>query len=68
MKSNEVFDGEGLYYKNKGAVMNIPTYEDWVGSLSKKELEKAYMLGGSKDDIGLMRAYHQIFSKDNKES
>ena len=34
------------------------TFEDWVDSLDKEELEEAYQLGGSKDDIGLMRAYH----------
>lgn len=36
----------------------IPTFEDWLESLSEQELQEAYMLGGSDDDNGLIMAYH----------
>lgn len=38
--------------------MSMPTYESWIDSLSEEELEYCYKLGGSKDAIGLMRAYY----------
>jgi hypothetical protein len=33
-------------------------YETWLDSLTDEDLEEAYMIGGGKDDISLMRAYH----------
>ena len=47
--------------------MTIPDYETWADSLGGQELQEAYMLGGSDDEVGLMRAYHIIMSEVAEE-
>jgi len=43
------------------------SYEEWLESLNKEQLEEAKMLGGGDNDIALMRAYYQTYLKEKSK-